>query len=82
MIGNCTLTMLAPTKTGLPYGTIALTPVLDQQGIIRTKRKTPTLGSSLSEFLREIGSARQGGERGDLPRLREQMRRPFSCCIW
>jgi len=80
--GNYTLTMLAPSKTGLPYGTIPrLLLAWISTEIIRTKSKTLTLGSSLSEFLREIGLARQGGERGDITRLREQMRRLFSCYI-
>lgn len=80
--GNYTLTMLAPSKTGLPYGTIPrLLLAWISTEIVRTKSKTLTLGNSLSEFLREIGLARQGGERGDITRLREQMRRLFSCYI-
>jgi len=80
--GHFTLTMLSPSKVGLPYGSVPrLLIAWISTEIVRTKSKTLTLGSSLSEFLRELGLARQGGARGDITRLREQMRRLFSCYI-
>jgi hypothetical protein len=80
--GHFTLTMLAPSKVGLPYGTVPrLLVAWISTEIVRTKSKTLTLGSSLSEFLRELGLSRQGGQRGDITRLREQMRRLFACHI-
>ena len=81
--GHYTLTLAALNgKIGLPYGTIPrLLIAWISTEIVKTKSKTLTLGSSLSEFLREIGLSRQGGARGDITRLREQMRRLFSCYV-
>ena len=81
--GNYTLTLASLNdEIGLPYGTIPrLLLAWISTEIVRTKNKTLTLGNSLSEFLREIGLSRQGGARGDITRLRVQMRRLFSCYI-
>ena len=81
--GNYTLTLAAlNAHIGLPYGTIPrLLIAWISTEVVRTKSKTLVLGNSLSEFLREIGLARQGGARGDITRLREQMRRLFSCYV-
>jgi len=81
--GNYTLTLAALSdEIGLPYGTVPrLLLAWISTEIVKTKSKTLILGSSLSEFLREIGLSRQGGKRGDITRLREQMRRLFSCYV-
>ena len=80
--GKFTLTMLAPSKTGLPYGSLPrLLVAWISTEIVRTKSKSLVLGSSLSEFLRALGLSPTGGAKGDITRLREQMRRLFGCTI-
>ena len=81
--GNITLTMLAPSKTGLPYGALPrLLVAWISTEIVRTKSTTLVLGKSLSEFLRALGMSPTGGKKGDITRLREQMRRLFACVIY
>jgi len=80
--GSYTLTMQAPKTIGLPYGSLPrllLAWIVTEA--VQTKSRTLTLGHSLSDFLKELGLSRQGGERGDITRLRQQMRRLFSCSI-
>lgn len=80
--GNYTLSMLAPKAIGLPYGVIPrLLLAWISTEAVRTKDRTLTLGDSLSHFLKELGLSRSGGARGDITRLREQMRRLFACNI-
>lgn len=78
--GNYLLTIYSPH--GLPYGSIPrllLAWIVTEA--VQTKDRTLTLGHSLSDFLKELGLSRQGGARGDITRLREQMRRLFGCYI-
>jgi hypothetical protein len=42
---------------------------------VRTKDRQLFLGPSLSSFLKQLGLSRQGGKRGDLTRLRDQVQR-------
>lgn len=81
--GNYTLTLAAlNAKIGLPFGVVPrLLIAWISTEIVRTRSKTIVLGSSLSDFLRELGLSRQGGPRGDITRLRDQMRRLFSCYV-
>jgi hypothetical protein len=80
--GNYTLTMLAPSDVGLPYGTIPrLLLAWISTEAVRTKSRTLVLGDSLSQFMRDLGLSPTGGVKGDITRLREQMRRLFSCFV-
>jgi hypothetical protein len=80
--GAFTMTMLAPSKIGLPYGSIPrlLVSFLTTEAV-RTKERQVVLGSSLSGFMREIGLLPTGGRWGTIPRLKEQMTRLFACSI-
>lgn len=61
---------------GLPYGTIPrLLMFWLTREAIRTQSREIKLGSTLSEFLEEIGLGNHGGKRGDITRLKEQMKR-------
>lgn len=80
--GNYTLTMLAPPRIGLPYGTIPrLLLAWMSTEAVRTKESTLILGDSLSDFMDKLGLCRSGGTRGDITRLREQMRRLFASTV-
>ncbi len=64
------------TVVGYPFGVIPrllLTWMATEA--VRTKDRQLFLGPSLSSFLKRLGLARQGGKRGDLTRLRDQVQR-------
>lgn len=77
--GLYSLTMLAPSKIGLPYGSIPrlLLSWMTTEAFY-TRNPVLELGPTLSAFLAELGLARQGGKRGDITRLRNQIVRLFS----
>jgi hypothetical protein len=80
--GNYTMSMVAPKAIGLPYGTIPrLLLAWISSEAVRTKSRTLTLGDSLSYFLKELGLSRSGGERGDITRFKDQLKRLFACSI-
>ncbi len=80
--GLFTLSMTANPKYGLPYGALPriLLAWITTEAV---RRKSPTLelGETLSAFLRTLNLSRQGGTRGDITRLREQMLRLFTTHI-
>lgn len=80
--GKFSLSMLAPSKIGLPYGAL---PRLIMSWMtteaVRTKERQLILGDSLSEFMRHLGLSRTGGPRGDITRLKNQMKRLLACSI-
>lgn len=81
--GFVTLTMVAMKKDiGLPYGGIPrlIMPWIGRE-VVRTRKQKIVLGSSLSNFLKELGLYRTGGQRGDITRLRDQLIRLFSAGI-
>ena len=80
--GDFTLTLLAPPDPGLPYGSIPrlLLAWLTTEAV-RTERREIELGESMAGFMRELGLGRRGGPRGDITRLKDQIRRLFSCSI-
>lgn len=80
--GAFSLTMLAPSKIGLPYGSIPrlVTGFLTTEAV-RTKERHIVLGSSLSRFMAELDLAPTGGRWGTIPRMRDQMTRLFACSI-
>jgi hypothetical protein len=69
---------------GLPYGTIPRLILLwVVTEAVRTKSRHIKLGDTLNDFLRDIGlDPNTGrGKRGDATRVKEQMKRLFSCRI-
>jgi len=80
--GNYTLTMLAPSRIGLPYGTIPrLLLAWISTETVRTQDNTLILGDTLSEFMRQLELVPTGGRWGTITRLREQMTRLFACSV-
>jgi hypothetical protein len=81
--GFITLTMVAMNKDiGLPFGGIPrLVMAWIGREVVRTREQKIPLGSSLSDFLKELDLYRAGGPRGDITRLRKQMTRLFSAAI-
>lgn len=65
--GNFVLTMLAPSRVGLPYGSIPrlLMAWLSTEAV-RTQDRTVILGDTLSEFMRSLGMTPTGGRWGTI----------------
>ena len=80
--GAFTLSMLAPSKIGLPYGSVPrLLMAWLTTEVVRTKEREVVLGPSLSGFMRQLKMTPTGGRWGSITRLRDQMERLFSCSI-
>ena len=80
--GLFSLTILAPSSVGLPYGVyprLLLSWMTTEA--VRTKDRYLELGPTLSGFMAELGLAPTGGRWGSITRLRDQMERLFRCCI-
>ncbi len=81
--GDLAICMLAKRDTGLPYGTY---PRLILAGITTEVIQNPShpreldLGG-LCEFMRSLGLTPTGGKQGSIRRLRDHMKRLFSCSI-
>ena len=80
--GNYTLTILAPSAIGLPYGMIPrlLLAWLTTEAV-KTQNREIELGDSLSGFMRELGMIPTGGRWGSVTRLKEQTKRLFGSTI-
>lgn len=81
--GNFTLTMLAPSQIGLPYGTIPrlLMAWVTTEAVIK-KEPTLVLGNSLSAFMKQLGEVgRSGGQWGNIPRVKKQATSLFSSFV-
>jgi Plasmid encoded RepA protein len=80
--GNYTLNLLAPSKIGLPYGSIPrlLLAWLTTEAV-KTQSRELELGDSLSGFMRELGMVPTGGRWGSITRLKDQTLRLFSCTV-
>lgn len=80
--GNFTLSITAPSRIGLPYGSI---PRLLLSWItteaVQTKQRELELGESLSAFMRELDMVPTGGRWGSITRLKEQMKRLFASSV-
>jgi len=64
---------------GLPYGTIPrMLLVWLTTEAVKTQNKVIVLGDSLNQFMRKLGMVPTGGRWGNIPRLKEQMKRLFS----
>ena len=80
--GALTLTMMAPPVVGLPYGSLPrlLLTWLTTEAV-RHKQRRLILGNTLRAFMGQLGLNPSGGRRGDITRLRNQMRRLFASSI-
>ncbi len=76
--GYLTLSILAPSHIGLPYGGIPRV-VLSwlTTEAVRTKSREIVLGNNLSSFMTQVGLVPTGGRWGTIPRLQSQLRRLF-----
>ena len=76
--GYLTLSILAPSHIGLPYGGIPRV-VLSwlTTEAVRTKSREIILGNNLSSFMAQVGLVPTGGRWGTIPRLQSQLRRLF-----
>jgi len=80
--GDFTFYMSARPSIGLPYGSIPrLLVAWVSSEAVRTQSPHLELGESLAEFLRALNLYRTGGVRGDITRLRDQMKRLFASHI-
>ena len=81
--GPFKLIMVAGADNKLPYGNLPrllLAWVCTEA--VRTQSRELILGRSLSEFMRKLGiRSDSGGSRGDLTRLRNQMKRLLDCTV-
>ena len=81
--GPYTLVMSATGINKLPFGNLPrllLAWVCTEA--VRTQSRELVLGRSLSEFMRSLGiSSDSGGNRGELTRIRNQMKRLFRCTV-
>jgi len=80
--GNFTLTLLAPPRVGLPYGSVPrlLLAWLSTEAV-KTKSRELELGDSMSAFMRELDLVPTGGRWGSITRFKEQTRRLFSSTV-
>lgn len=80
--GAYTLTLLAPSHIGLPYGTVPrLLLAWMTTEAVKTKSRELVLGDSLSGFMRELEMVPTGGRWGTVGRLKDQTRRLFASTI-
>lgn len=80
--GAFTLTMIAPSSVGLPYGNIPrIVLAWLTTEAVKTKSREIILGETLSRFMHELDMSPTGGRWGSITRLREQMTRLFSCFV-
>jgi hypothetical protein len=80
--GDYTLSIVAPSRVGLPYGTIPrlLLCWLTTEAV-RTKERELVLGDSLSGFMRQLDLVPTGGRWGSITRLRNQTERLFASSV-
>lgn len=80
--GAYTLTLLAPSHIGLPYGTVPriLLAWMTTEAV-RTQSRELLLGENLSGFMRGLDLVPTGGRWGTVGRLKDQSRRLFASTI-
>ena len=80
--GTFTLSMLAPSEVGLPFGSMPrlLISWITTEAV-RIREREIILGSTLSGFMRQLGYDCTGGRWGSITRLRQQMKSLFSSTI-
>lgn len=80
--GAFSMTMLARSDIGLPYGTVPrLVMAWMTTEAVRTKERELKLGTSLSSFMEQLDMVPTGGRWGTISRLRDQMRRLLSASV-
>lgn len=80
--GAYTLTLLAPSHIGLPYGTVPriLLAWMTTEAV-RTQNRELVLGDNLSRFMRALDLVPTGGRWGTVGRLKDQTRRLFASTV-
>lgn len=80
--GAFTLSLMAPAKIGLPYGSIPrlLLAWLTTEAV-KTQSRELELGDSMSAFMAELGLQATGGANGSITRLKNQTRRLFASTV-
>ena len=80
--GAFTLSLLAPARVGLPYGTVPrlLLAWLTTEAV-KTQSRELELGDSLSGFMRELDMVPTGGRWGSITRLKDQTARLFASTV-
>ena len=80
--GRFSLSVLAPSKIGLPYGSIPrlLLSWVTTEAFL-TQSPALELGPTLGGFMAELGLGRTGGAKGDITRFKNQARRLFASTI-
>ncbi len=80
--GAFTLSLMAPARIGLPYGTVPrlLLAWLTTEAV-KTKSRELELGDSLSGFMRELDLIPTGGRWGSITRLKDQTARLFASTV-
>lgn len=80
--GAFTLSLMAPAKIGLPYGTVPrlLLAWLTTEAV-KTQSRELELGDSLSGFMRELDLVPTGGRWGSIGRLKDQTARLFASTV-
>lgn len=80
--GNYSLSIMAPSSIGLPYGTIPrLLLAWVTTEAVKTRSRELELGDSLSSFMSELDMVPTGGRWGSITRLKDQSRRLFASSI-
>ena len=80
--GDYTLSIVAPSRTGIPYGVIPrLILIWISEEVVRNKQRELILGDSLSSWMAELGMVPTGGRWGSIGRLKEQMKALLSANI-
>jgi len=80
--GAFTLTMMAPSRVGLPYGSVPrLLVAWITTEAVRTRKREIVLGERLSEFMDKLDLVPTGGRWGTITRLRDQMQRLFASSV-
>lgn len=80
--GAFTLSLLAPSRIGLPYGTVPrLLLAWISTEAVRTQSRELELGDTLSAFMQELGLVPTGGRWGSIRRLKDQTARLFASTV-
>jgi hypothetical protein len=80
--GLLTLSVLAPSTVGIPYGSIPrLLLAWVTTEAVRSKEPELVLGDHLAGFMRQLDLVPTGGRWGTIPRLRKQMQSLFASTV-
>nr|WP_255456565.1 replication protein RepA [Polaromonas sp. H8N]AWD72262.1 replication initiation protein [Polaromonas sp. H8N] len=80
--GAFTLSLMAPAKIGLPYGSVPrLLLAWVTTEAVKTQSKDLELGGSMAAFMAELGMTSTGGTNGTITRLKNQTRRLFNSTV-